>query len=241
MKKQIRVLLADDHQMFRESLVGFLADEFFCKEVLGVSTVAEARKAIEEEAPEVAVCDLNFPGEESGYDLIAWIQECRPEIGVVCLTMHSELQVLREAAKLGARGFVTKSSGYNELFRAIRAVAEGGYYLDQVLLEKVMKDLGRTPGQSRRADDDSFDRHSWHSRHASHADEDPLEMLADLTPREREIFLLFARDATIFQVAEQLYLSPKTVENHRSSIYRKLGLHDRLSLLRFAREHRLLE
>ena len=231
MKKQIRVLLVDDHQMFRESLMDFLSNEAFCKEVVGAATVAEAQELIEADAPELAVCDLNLHGEENGYELIAWMSENYPGIDIVCLTMHSEMQVLREVAKLQVRGFVTKSSGYNELFRAIRSVAEGGYYLDQLLLEKVMKDLGRIPAQERSEDN------SLRSSPAFQAS----DALSELTPREQEIFLLFTQDATLHDIADELYLSPKTVENHRSNIYRKLNVHDRLSLLSFAREHGLLD
>ncbi|TVR94329.1 MAG: DNA-binding response regulator [Spirochaetaceae bacterium] len=226
MKKQISVLLVDDHQMFRDSLIDFLGNEFACKEVRGAATVAEARTLIEATAPDVAICDLNFPGEESGYDLIEWIRNRYPQVGVLCLTMNSELQVLREVAKREVRGFVTKSSGYNELFHAVRSVATGGYYLDQVLLEKVMKDMGRSQGGPRR----ESDRVST---------DDTTAVLAELTAREREIFLLFVQGATLNAIADELYLSPKTVENHRSNIYRKLNVHDRLSLVGFAREHGL--
>jgi DNA-binding NarL/FixJ family response regulator len=245
MKKQIRVLLVDDHQMFRESLMDFLGNEFFCKEVQGASCVAEARELISAAPPEVAVCDLNFPGDESGYDLIEWIGESYPDVGVVCLTMHAELQVLREVTRLQVRGFVTKSSGYNELFRAIRSVAEGGYYLDQVMLEKVMKDLGRSQGYGRRENDRFADKDTdaggsslemERSAPADDGDDWPTS-LAELTSREREIFLLLVRGATLQEVADELYVSPKTVENHRSNIYRKLNVHDRLSLLRFVRRH----
>jgi two-component system, NarL family, response regulator DegU len=226
MKKKISVLLVDDHQMFRDSLIDFLANEYVCKEVRGAATVAEARTLIEAAAPDVAICDINFPGEEGGYDLINWIRNNYPDVGILCLTMHSELQVLREVAKLEVRGFVTKSSGYDQLFQAVRSVATGGYYLDQVLLEKVMKDMGRSQGAPRR----ETDRVSTKGAAAA---------LAELTAREQEIFWLFAEGATQHTIAEQLYLSPKTVENHRSNIYRKLNVHDRLSLLSFAREHGL--
>jgi DNA-binding NarL/FixJ family response regulator len=226
MKKQISVLLVDDHQMFRDSLIDFLANEFVCKEVQGAATVAEARTLIDAAPPDIAICDLNFPGEENGYDLIDWIKGNHPDIGILCLTMHSELQVLREVAQLEVRGFVTKSSGYNQLFQAVRSIATGGYYLDQVLLEKVMKDMGRSQGAPRR----ETDRGST---------EAATPVLAELTAREREIFLLFVQGATLNTIADELYLSPKTVENHRSNIYRKLNIHDRLSLLGFAREHGL--
>jgi len=156
MKKQIRVLLVDDHQMFRESLMDFLGNEFFCKEVQGASCVAEARELISAAPPEVAVCDLNFPGDESGYDLIEWIGESYPDVGVVCLTMHAELEVLRQVLATGVRAFVTKSSGYDELVRAIRdAGAKGfeqmtlGAYFDRAVEHAKPPIVSKSPSSGR--------------------------------------------------------------------------------------------
>jgi DNA-binding NarL/FixJ family response regulator len=133
--------------------------------------------------------------------------------------MHAELSVLKEVVAAGARGYVTKSSGYDQLVTGIRVVADG-YYLDQTMLAKVLRRFAGDPATGAPKDDDP---------------------LTELTEREREIFFRLLDDASPGEIGSILFISAKTVENHRSSIYRKLGVHDRLGLFSFARQHGLVE
>ena len=206
------------HQIPRSSMIGFFRNESFCRRVEGVSSVAEARDAIAAEAPDVVVTDLSFPA-QGGPALIAWCQVHAPRTAILCLTMHAELSVLKEVAAAGARGYVTKSSGYDQLVTGIRVVADG-YYLDQTMLAKVLRRFAGDPATGAPKDDDP---------------------LTELTEREREIFFRLVDDASPGEIGSILFISAKTVENHRSSIYRKLGVHDRLGLFSFARQHGLVE
>lgn len=226
------ILIVDDHQMFRESLIEFLRQEEFCTSVRGAASVQDAREAIIARPPEVLVTDLSFP-EGSGQDLLQWIQETHPDIPRMCLTMHAELEVLKSVLRLGVRGYVTKNSGYNELVRAIQVMGGNGVFLDQVILEKVMDEFSRpahTPYTGTRESDATAETGARRSS---------LD-LTSLTEREREVFNLLLDDHKLQDIAEILYVSAKTVENHRSSIYRKLGVKDRFSLHRRAREERLV-
>jgi two-component system response regulator NreC len=215
----MHVLFVDDHQILRDSMIGFFRNESFCRRVEGVSSVTEARDAIAAEAPDVVVTDLSFPA-QGGPALIAWCQVHAPRTAILCLTMHAELSVLKEVAAAGARGYVTKSSGYDQLVTGIRVVADGGYYLDQTMLAKVLRRFAGDPATGAPKDDDP---------------------LTELTEREREIFFRLLDDASPGEIGSILFISAKTVENHRSSIYRKLGVHDRLGLFSFARQHGLVE
>jgi DNA-binding NarL/FixJ family response regulator len=214
----MRILLADDHQILRESVAEFLRGESFTDEVLDVGSVAEARAAFTPTAPHVLVTDLAFPV-ESGKELLRWVREQHPATGCICMTMHAEIALLRDMLSLGARAFITKSSGYDELVSAVESVAAGGNYLDQTMLSKVFAYLQR--------EQESGGDHAG--------------PLGELSQRERDVFYSLLEDRDIPDIASGLFISPKTVENHRSSIYRKLRVNDRLGLFRFARDHHLLE
>lgn len=214
----MKFLLVDDHQMFRESLGDYLARESFVDEVFHAESVASAMAVLEAQPIDLVVSDLGFP-ESSGHELFAWCVEHCPETRVVCLTMHSEVSMLRETVRRGVSGFVTKNSGYDELLAGVRRVADGGVYLDQVMLKKLLDALEREGG----------------------APVAGPAVLAELTSREREVLNLLLAEHDPPTIADVLFISSKTVENHRSSIYRKLGVHDRLSLHSFARQHGLIE
>lgn len=212
------ILLVDDHKIFREGVADFLSKESFCDSVVQASTVEEARRTVDAGPPDLVVTDLSLP-DESGQNLIRWLNEEHPEVRSLCMTMHTEVAVMREVLSAGAKSFVTKESGYKELVEGIRRVASGELYLDQVMLGRVLDYIERGeitgPGADR--------------------------AVSELSQREQEVFFLLLEDKDASQVGEALFISPKTVENHRTSIYRKLGVRDRLSLFQFARSHGLLE
>lgn len=211
------IVVIDDHRMFRESIVSFFEAESFCERALPAASVAEGKQLIEQHAPEVALVDMSFPG-EGGIALAEWARNEAPGTACVFLTMHEEISNLRTAVAAGARGYVTKNAGYDELRAAVTVVEKGGLYLDQVMLQRVFRSMGN--GESDRGGAPS--------------------VFVGLTEREREICNLMLQEMSTAEIGDVLYISTKTVENHRSSIYRKLGVHDRLSLLSFARKHGII-
>ena len=215
---ELTILLVDDHQVFREGVAELLAKERCCGRMIQTDSPADARRVMAEELPDVVLTDMSFP-EGSGLDLIAWIHETHPDTPCLCLSMHADADTLQQAIAAGARGYVTKSSGYVELVSGVERVAAGGHYLDQQMLEVVFSRLeGDGP---------------------THGDEPtvavPEALCADLSLREREVFARLVSDQSIERIASELCISAKTVENHRSSIYRKLNVRDRLSLYQLAR------
>lgn len=214
----MKILLVDDHQIFRESLIRFLTNESFCEETFEAEDVEHAQRIISTTKPDLLITDLSLPN-RTGVSLIDWCRTNAPNLRIICLTMHAEIPVLRDALAAGAHGFVTKSSGYDELITGLQAVGKGNYFLDQVMLTKAIRRMIGDPTPIEN-------------------DENPLGVL---TEREREVFYRLIEDDSPGEIASLLFISTKTVENHRSSIYRKLGIHDRYGLYTFARENGLLD
>ena len=215
---ELTILLVDDHQVFREGVAELLAKERCCGRLIQIDSPAEARRVMAEDLPDVVVTDMSFP-EGSGLDLVAWIHATHPDTPALCLSMHADAETLQQAIAAGARGYVTKSSGYAELVSGVERVAAGGHYLDQQMLEVVFSRLKN--GGTTHRDGPTVAV--------------PEALCAGLSLREREVFSRLVSDQPIDHIASELCISAKTVENHRSSIYRKLNVRDRHSLYQLAR------
>jgi len=190
-----RVVIADDHTLVRQSVLKAVRNEE------GVEVVGEAGDgpgtlaAVAEHDPDLLVVDIAMPGMD-GLAVAEQLRRERPNLRVVFLSMHDDDGSLQRAVALGAAGFVSKSASIEELQEAIRAVRDGGSYLSSNVASRVM-DLaaGRTPAAS-----------------------------LGLTPREREILELLTAGNRPTEIGTTLFLSVKTVKNHLTSIYSKLGV-----------------
>jgi DNA-binding NarL/FixJ family response regulator len=206
-----RVLLADDHALFREGLRHLLDARGFTV----VGEAADGREAVRlarSVDPDIAVVDIGMPG-LNGIDATRELRRDSPTLPVILLTVHDESAYVADALRAGARGFVLKSEASEDLVRAIEEVLRGGIYVSP-RVSSAVQDLIRT---------------------GSPAAVDPL------SPREREVLQLVAEGRTNKAIAGTLVISVKTVESHRASIMRKLGLHDTASLVRYAIRHRLID
>ncbi len=208
----IRLLLADDHAMFRSGIRVLLElqDDF---QVVGEA--ADGREAVRkamETRPNVVLMDIAMPG----IDGVAACQEIRaalPATRVILLTQHENREYILPATKVGACGYVLKRAAADQLVNAIRTVHAGEAYLDPAVASIVMEEL-RTPSHSG---------------------------VEGLTEREREVMVLLARGLTSREVAGTLNVSPKTVDFHRANLMQKLGLRSRTELVRFAVRHGLVD
>ena len=195
----ITVLLADDHPVVRSGLAALLAT------LPGITVVAEADngdEAIREVArhrPDVAVMDLRMPG-LGGVEATRRIAADHPATAVLVLTMFQEDALVSEALRAGARGYLLKVARQDEIERAIRAVAAGDVIFSNAVAAQVLGTLNA--GADNRA-------------------------LPQLSPREREVLDLVATGATNTAIANRLSLAPKTVGNHISAIFLKLGVSSR--------------
>lgn len=214
----MKIIVVDDHKMFRESVLSFIEREPFCDRIDAAGSVEEAQRLIVEHEHDVALVDLSFPG-QGGTELAKWAQSAVPGLSCLFVSMHEELSDLRSVITAAGRGYVTKNAGYGELRAAIMTVGDGGLYLDQVILRKLFAFL------------------ESHEERLS----ETAPALSELTAREREVVEMLLREMTTAQIGDALFISAKTVENHRSNVYRKLNVHDRMSLFRFAQTHGLLD
>jgi DNA-binding NarL/FixJ family response regulator len=209
----IRVVLVDDHELFRAGVRGELAG---LVDIVGeAGTVAAAAPLIRELDPDVVLLDVHLP-DGGGEAVIATVAPERPAVKFLALSVSDAAEDVIAVIRAGARGYVTKTISRDELFDAIRRVSDGDAVFSPRLAGFVL-DAFRT-GEPLGAD----------------------EELETLTPREREVLQLIARGYLYKEIAVRLHLSVKTVEAHVSSVLRKLQLSTRHELTRWAQERRLV-
>ncbi len=197
----IRLMLADDHRMLREGLRRSMTDQGF--DVVGEARDGdEAIRLAEELQPEVILMDVTMP-EVDGVEATRQIKQLFPEIRVVMLTMHADQEVLASAMRVGASGYLVKDCSTEEIANAIRDVAGGKTALSPQLAASMLEEV-------RRLDQPAT------------SEEDRV-----VTKREEEVLQLIANGLSTTEVAEQLFISQKTVKNHLASIYQKLDARDR--------------
>jgi DNA-binding NarL/FixJ family response regulator len=197
----IRVLLADDHRLLRDSLRRSLTDEGF--EIVGEA--ADGEQAIDlasELHPDVVLLDVTMPN-VGGVEAAGRIHQERPETRIVMLTMHADAEVVADALRAGACGYLTKDSSTEEIADAIRLAASGETAVSPQLAASMLGELRR------------LDRHG-------ESEEDRL-----ITKREEEVLQHIADGLSTPEVAAALFISQKTVKNHLAAIYQKLDARDR--------------
>ena len=214
MTARIRVLVADDHTIVRQGLVGILQASAEIEVVGEAADGAEAVEKAQKLKPDVVVLDVSMP-HLSGLEAARRIRESVPAARVLVLTMHDDEEYVLKMVRAGASGYLLKDSAASELLAGIHALKSGkayfGPHASRALAEAYQSDRPLP--------------------------EDPFERLTD---REREIFQLVVEGKTNAQIAEMLFISPKTVDNHRTRMMEKLGIHGTAELVRFAAKHKLL-
>jgi two-component system, NarL family, response regulator NreC len=210
-RSAVTIVLADDHLVVRSGLRMLLEAEPDFEVVAEAGDVDAARRSVLGYKPTVVVLDLNMPG-GSSLEAIPVMAESSPRTSVVVLTMQEDLAFAREALRAGAKGYVLKQSAGAELVQAIRAAAGGGTWLNPELGAR----MAAAPAT-------------------------PSGPPGDLTERELDVLRLIALGHTNAAIAEQLYLSVRTVETHRAHIQQKLGVSSRAQLVRYALDNDLIE
>lgn len=207
---KIRLLLVDDHQVVRSGLRMLLAGESDVEIVGEAGTAKEALDAVPQLRPDIVLMDIGLP-DMSGIQATREIKRLYPEVAVVALTIHEDEEYFFKMLEAGANGYVPKRAAPEELLTAIRAAAKGEVYLYPSLAKLLVKDfLAQDRGSGEAAG------------------------LDGLTDREQEVLRYLADGATNDEIAEVLVISPKTVARHRENIMRKLNLHSRVDLVRYA-------
>ncbi len=207
----ITIVLADDHTIVRDGLRMLLDAEEDMEVVAEAGDLEAAQRFVRGHKPSVLLLDLNMPG-GSSLEAIPGIAEISSDTVVVVLTMQEDPAFARESLRAGARGYVLKHAAGTELVQAIRAAASGGTWLNPDLGAR----MAATP-------------------------ESPGGALTELSDRELEVLRLIALGHTNNEIAQQLFLSVRTVETHRAHIQQKLGRSSRAELVRYALDNDLID
>jgi len=213
MGQRIRVHITDDHGVFRSGVRALLEREEDMEVVSEAADSDSTLTQVAEYRPDVVLLDVSIPG-KGALKVARELLEANPKLAIVVLTFHDEEHYLKEFMRLGAKGFVLKTSSGTELIDAIRKAIRGEEHVDASMAKYLVANY---IGRPRREDD-------------------PLSVL---TMREREICGHLAAGRTNAEIAETLNISRRTVETHRAAIVSKLGFRSRAELVQFAVEHGL--
>jgi len=210
----MRVLIVDDHAMFRRGLREILVDEFDDLEFSEATNAEEALDMLRVGEWDVVILDVSMPG-RSGLDALKEIKKDRPTLPVLMLSFHPEEHFATRALKAGASGYMTKTSAPEELVSAINKILNGGKYVSPELAEQLAEDLER----------------------------DAVGVLPHkrLSDREYEVLLDIARGETVSEIGDKLSLSVKTISTYRARILEKMNLRSNADLVRYAIRHGLVE
>jgi DNA-binding NarL/FixJ family response regulator len=212
----VTIFLADDHSVLRDGLRLLLETQLDFKVIGAAANGREALRQMEHLAPTIALLDIAMP-EMDGLDLARALRHTHPTTALIMLSMHRTPEHIVQALEAGARGYVLKESASDEVIEAIRTVQAGGCYLSQAVSNVAIE-------------------YYLHSRPAD-GETSPLERLNE---REREVLRLLANGLGSGEIAGQLGLSSKTVDNYRSAIMHKLDIHHLPGLVKFAIQHGLI-
>lgn len=207
--KKIKIIVVDDHEMFRSGMESLLKKNIDFEVHTGVGSRSELDKVLAAEAIDIVLLDISLSG-ESGLDLLEELIHKYPDVKFIMLTMHEEIQYVKESLRKGAMGYLLKESGEKELLEAIYNVSQGKKHFKNKISDLLINDIS-SPVQ------------------------DQL-----LTDRELTIVRMVANGKITKEIADELNISVRTVETHRSKIMKKLNVSNASEMIRFAFDKKLI-
>lgn len=214
---KIKILLADDHQMFLDGLSALLSQIAYVEIVAAVNNGAQLLERLKTIKGDLVIVDLHMPVMD-GLEATKMIRERYPSLKVLGLTMDNELDTIQAMLEAGASGYILKNTGKAELELAILQVMKGEHYLSQSISTQLAQSL-------------------FLKKKAVAEEISELDLLTD---RETEILKMVALENSNIEIAEKLYISPKTVETHRKNLMKKIGVRNSLGIYKFALKHKLI-
>lgn len=219
MLRKMRVLIVDDHPVFREGLKS-LVDRSEGYLVAGeASSGEEALEVIPDLMPDMLTLDISLP-EMSGIETARIAMERFPEVQILMLSMHQKFEYIADSFRAGAKGYVVKDAAGGKLIEALDALYRGDFYLDGKASQEVVRHLISSPEREAEIHDEGYGL---------------------LSPREQQIMRLVVEGSTTREIAVSLDLSPKTVENHRANLMKKLNVRSKMELVRYAARMGLID
>jgi DNA-binding NarL/FixJ family response regulator len=212
MSKKKTILIIDDHPLFREGLKAIIGRDAHFEVVGEAGNGREGLRIAKELEPDLVLVDISLP-DTSGIQLTREIRTLLPDTRILIVSMHSKIDYIAEAFQAGATGYVIKESASERLIKGLEYASRGDYFLDSSVSQQVVKRLMDSPAKDEKIKDAAY---------------------GNLTPREQEIMRLLAEGLSRKEIGEKLFISPKTVENHRTNIMNKLDLHSTIELIRYA-------
>ena len=213
---KIRILLADDHTLFRQGIKTLVSSEPDMEIVGEAANASDAITQAAEAKPDVVLMDIGMLG-LSSFEATRQIRKQRPETRVIFLSMYDDEDYLSESVEIGASGYILKESPADQLVSAIREVHRGGNYLSPRLLARLVDDFRVQNRSSMRQ-----------------------PRFGTLTKREREIMKLLAEGKSVKEAATEFNLSVKTVEAHKFNLMRKLDIHNKAQLVQYAIQKKVI-
>jgi DNA-binding NarL/FixJ family response regulator len=209
-----RIILTDDHLMLRQGLRRILAERKELEVIGEAGSGLELLKLLKSVTPDMVILDISMPGLR-GLEAIREIETIHPEVKVLILTMHKDKEYLHQAIAAGAHGYLLKEDADSELFSAVKTIRQGRLYLSPFFTKDLTEDWAQAL-QGKRAQ--------------------PFE--GPLSMREREVLKMIAEGKTSKEIADLLFVSPRTVDRHRANIMDKLQKHKTADLVKYALEKR---
>ncbi|MBN2639639.1 MAG: response regulator transcription factor [Bacteroidales bacterium] len=204
----IKILIADDHKLFREGIITLLSED---PEIEIVGQAEDGKQAVEKakkKQPDILIMDIGMP-KINGMEATKILQTEAPDLKVIALTMHSEKHFIKGMLEVGAYGYLFKNCDYDELLQAVKTVYSGKKYLSDEITEVIIHDyIGKSTGSE---------------------EHDPI-----LSDRELEILKLYAEGKSSKEIADKLFISVKTVGTHKQNILTKLDLNSTADMVKYA-------
>jgi DNA-binding NarL/FixJ family response regulator len=219
MDERKKIILIEDHPLFREGIKTILSRNSRYEVIGEAGTGREGIRMASELQPDLVLLDLSLP-DRRGLSLINDIIGSSPQTRILIVSMHSKIDHIVKSFQSGAMGYIVKESAADTLLAALETVLQGDYYMDTSVSQKVVRKIAHIAPKKSIPEPCGYEV---------------------LTPREQEVLALLAEGLNSIMVSEKLCISQKTVENHRTNIMRKLGLHNSIELVRYAAKIGLID
>jgi two-component system invasion response regulator UvrY len=208
---KIKIALADDHVLLRNGLANLLR-ELDYEVLFEASNGIDLQEKLQEKAlPEVVLMDINMP-QMDGYETTQWLKRHHPQVKVLALSMYDDENAIIRMLKAGAKGYILKDSDPSELKQAIHSVQSKGFYHSDLVTGRLIHTINHLDEQE----------------HSSARD------VLGLSERELEFLKLACTESTYKEIAEKMYVSPRTVDGYRDALFERLGSKSRVGLVLFA-------